>query len=133
MKPHPSYLRATAAPLLVLLATTIGNDAQAQQPAFTLLYTFQRVGGTPLSIIEAGPGDFLGVAGASPAVFNITGAGTLSILYPFSDLHGPVPARASPERKSLWKRLELRWDAARRALWVGAKGAVSTLQYNGAT
>lgn len=58
-------------------------QAQTQQPTFKLLYTFDRVGGTPTSIAEVRRGEFLGIIDTSPGIYTIDSTGKLKVLYYF--------------------------------------------------
>lgn len=64
------------------LVTAFAAVAQTK-PAFTLQYTFQRIGGTPTAFTEVSPGNFLGVMETSPGIFAITNEGALGSLYYF--------------------------------------------------
>jgi len=116
-----------------LLASLAAASASGQAPTFQLLYTFQRVGGTPVSILEASPGEFLGVLETSPAVFAVSSAGNLNILYSFPTSTAPFALASALNGKAYGSALSSGGTSLAELFWVGAKGAVSTLQYNGAT
>lgn len=122
-----------ALPSLLALATLAGGAAHAQQPRFKLLYTFQRVGGTLLSILESSPGNFMGVIGTSPGIFAVNGAGNLKVLYYFPISTLPFPMVSSLNGKIYGSAGSLGSTTLAELFWVGADGAVGTLQYNGAT
>jgi hypothetical protein len=117
----------------LVFGIALGASSRAQQPTFTLLYTFQKVGGTPVSMLESSPGNFLGVMGVSPGVFAINSAGTLEVLYYFPVSTEPFPLVSSLNGKAYGSASSLGSGSLEELFWVGAKGAVSTLQYNGAT
>ena len=127
------FLLIPASLPLLALAVSFGNLAQAQQPTFSLLYTFQRVGGTPVSILESSPGEFLGVLETSPSVFAVNSSGNLNVLYSFPTSTTPYPLVSALNGRAYGAAGSSGGTSLAELLWVGAKGAVSTLQYNGAT
>jgi hypothetical protein len=78
------------------LASTVA--AAETSPTFKVLYTFERVGGTPTAIIEVSPGNFMGVIETSPGVFSISSEGKFGNIYYFPtntsglDVLGLTPA-----------------------------------------
>src|ERR1035441_6238871 len=91
MKTHLSLRGAALSSILALLLAGTGGSAQAQQATFKLIYTFQQVGGTPLSIMESSPGNFMGVIGTSPGIFTVNSGGNLKVLYYFPISTAPFP------------------------------------------
>src|ERR1035441_5732959 len=65
----------TASIRLALVASSLAAAAQTP-PTLKVLYTFERVGGTPAAITEVSPDSFLGVMETSPGLFFIAGDGT---------------------------------------------------------
>jgi hypothetical protein len=61
-----------------------GSFAVAQtKPTFRVLYTFDRVGGTPTAITEVSPSKFMGIIATSPGLFSITSDGAYNSFYYF--------------------------------------------------
>jgi len=133
MRPHLSLLGSAFPSILALLLPATGGSAQAQDPTFQLLYTFQQVGGTPVSIMEASPGNFLGVTGTSPLVFAVSSAGSYKALYNFPISASPFPMVSALNGKIYGSALSSGGTSLAELFWVDPKGAVNTLQYNGAT
>src|ERR1039458_3683728 len=65
----------TASIRLALVASSLAAAAQTP-PTLKVLYTFERVGGTPAAITEVSPDSLLGVMDTSPGLFSIAGDGT---------------------------------------------------------
>src|ERR1022692_2874529 len=72
----------TASIRLALVASSLAAAAQTP-PTLKVLYTFERVGGTPAAITEVSPDSFLGVMETSPGLFSIAGDGTFGTVYYF--------------------------------------------------
>src|ERR1039458_2641364 len=95
----------TASIRLALVASSLAAAAQTP-PTLKVLYTFERVGGTPAAITEVSPDSFLGVMESSPGLFSICGGrpfGTVNFLPPNSagwpapgSLRHPTPKLMGP-------------------------------------
>jgi hypothetical protein len=126
------FLRGAAlVSLLTFLCVT--NSAQNPLPTFKLLYTFQQLGGNPVSIMEVSPGNFLGVTEVEPLVFSVNTSGNLKALYKFPVSTAPFPMVASLNGKIYGAAAGSPGANLEELFWIGAKGEVGTLQYNGAT
>jgi hypothetical protein len=77
--------KISAALVVATLECAAGAAAQSGAPTLSVLYTYQREGGTPTAITEVGPLKFLGINSTSPGIFSVTGAGRYKALYCFPD------------------------------------------------